>query len=128
MITHDGLLNLQAKNLTQRANGDSAADEPQKSLDFNSVFTNLTAKEMVKFSKITRLNLSSNKIFQISSEFCKVLINVESLDLRSNRIREISPHIRAMKSIKILKLDKNELKSLPEELFEIKILEELTFQ
>jgi len=33
-----------------------------------------------------------------------------------------------MKSIKVLKLDKNELKSLPDELFDIKIIEELTFQ
>jgi Leucine-rich repeat (LRR) protein len=53
---------------------------------------------------------------------------VETLDLRSNRIREISPYIKAMKSIKVLKLDKNELKSLPDELFDIKIIEELTFQ
>jgi Leucine-rich repeat (LRR) protein len=57
-----------------------------------------------------------------------VLVNVETLDLRSNRIREISPYIKAMKSIKVLKLDKNELKSLPDELFDIKIIEELTFQ
>ena len=57
-----------------------------------------------------------------------MLVNVETLDLRSNRIREISPYIKAMKSIKVLKLDKNELKSLPDELFDIKIIEELTFQ
>ena len=57
-----------------------------------------------------------------------MLVNVKTLDLRSNRIREISPYIKAMKSIKVLKLDKNELKSLPDELFDIKIIEELTFQ
>jgi Leucine-rich repeat (LRR) protein len=49
------------------------------------------------------------------------------LDLRANRISEISPHIKAMVSIRVLKLDKNELKRLPEELFDIKVLEELTF-
>lgn len=33
-----------------------------------------------------------------------------------------------MSSIKIIKLDKNQLTRLPDELFDIKIIQELTFQ
>jgi Leucine-rich repeat (LRR) protein len=49
------------------------------------------------------------------------------LDLRANQIEELSHHIKAMASLKILKLDKNELTRLPDELYDIKILQELTF-
>jgi Leucine-rich repeat (LRR) protein len=48
--------------------------------------------------------------------------------LRQNNIEEISHHIKAMTSIKVLKIDKNLLTSIPDELYEIKIIEELTFQ
>jgi Leucine-rich repeat (LRR) protein len=64
----------------------------------------------------------------IDAEFCKSLPNVEVLDLRSNRLVEISPTIKAMMSIRVLKLDKNDLSILPEEVFDIIIMEELTFQ
>lgn len=50
------------------------------------------------------------------------------LDLRANKIEEISHHIKAMVSVRVLKLDKNELTRLPEELYDIKIMQELTFQ
>jgi Leucine-rich repeat (LRR) protein len=36
-------------------------------------------------------------------------------------------HVKAMSAIKVLKLDKNNLKKLPDELYDIKILKELTF-
>ena len=81
-----------------------------------------------RFNNIVRLNLSSNQIVSIDGEFCKNLPNVQQLDLRANQIREISTHIKAMVGIKVLKLDKNELTRLPEELYDIRILEELTFQ
>ena len=74
------------------------------------------------------MNLSSNKISIIDGIFCKNLPNVEMLDLRANRIEEISYHIARMSKIKTLKLDKNELVRLPEELFKITSIEELTFQ
>ena len=73
-----------------------------------------------------RLNLSSNQISVIDGEFCKNLPNVQQLDLRANQIREISTHVKAMVGIRVLKLDKNELSRLPEELYDIRILEELT--
>lgn len=99
----------------------------ENGIDFNAIFSKLTSRDIGKFSNIIRLNLSSNKIFNLIGDFCKSLINVQVLDVRANRIREISPHIKAMSSLRILKLDKNELNWLPEEIFELKILEELTF-
>ena len=81
-----------------------------------------------RFDSIVKLNLSSNKISIIDGNFCKNLPNVETLDLRANRIEEISYHIVRMSKLKMIKLDKNELLRLPEELFKIKTIEELTFQ
>lgn len=63
----------------------------------------------------------------IDGEFCKNLPNVQQLDLRANRIEEVSHHIKAMLSLRVLKLDKNELSRLPDEVYEIKILQEFTF-
>jgi Leucine-rich repeat (LRR) protein len=84
--------------------------------------------ELKVFSSITRLNLSSNRILHLHAEFCKSLPNLEVLDLRANRIREISPFLGTMSKLKVLKLDKNEIKVLPEELYTIKGMEELTLQ
>ena len=126
MVTQDGVLNLQAKNLQQKPNGETSDTSFENGIDFNSIFLKVSARDLGRFSNIIRLNLSSNKIFNINADFCKSLCNVQVLDLRANRIREISPHIKAMSSLRVLKLDKNELAWLPEELFDIKILEELT--
>ena len=37
-------------------------------------------------------------------------------------IEEVSHHIKAMVSLRVLKLDKNQLVRLPDELYDIKIL------
>lgn len=97
-------------------------------IDFNRIFTPFSSNEVQGFRNIIKLNLSSNRIFNINTDFCKCLPNLEFLDLRANRIREISMHIKAMTNIRVLKLDKNELHHLPETIYDIRILEELTLQ
>ena len=96
-------------------------------LDINNIFSwNLSGWS--RYEKVIKLNLSNNKIQIINGDFCKSLPNVEFIDLRAHKIVEISPQIRLMVSIQIIKLDKNELTSLPDEIFDIKLIEELTFQ
>jgi len=129
MITQDGVLNLQAKNI-QQSPGDAHGYQEmvnERVINFSSIFCKKVLSSN-RFDSIVKLNLSSNKIQVIDGDFCRNLPNVQLLDLRANRIDEISHHVKAMVCIKILKLDKNELTRLPEELFEIKIMEELTFQ
>ena len=41
---------------------------------------------------------------------------------------EITFFVKELKCLRVLKLDKNELQRLPEELFELRHLQELTFQ
>ena len=48
------------------------------------------------------------------------LLNVEVLDLRANRIAEISGSISFLVHLRVLKLDKNDLTNLPDEVFDIK--------
>ena len=128
MITQDGVLNLQAKNIQQSPEAQGHQEmSSERIINFNSIFCKKVLSSN-RFDSIVKLNLSSNKIQVIDGDFCKNLPNVQLLDLRANRIDEISQHIKAMVCIKILKLDKNELTRLPEELFDIKIMEELTFQ
>lgn len=58
----------------------------------------------------------------IDGDFCKNLPNVQQLDLRANQIEEVSHHIKAMASLRVLKVDKNNLVRLPDELYDIIIL------
>jgi hypothetical protein len=73
MTTQDGVLNLQAKNLHQQSNGMSIsqdlqqADGGQSSVDFNSIFSPVATQDLHGFRKIVRLNLSSNRIFNVNS-------------------------------------------------------------
>jgi Leucine-rich repeat (LRR) protein len=113
--------------LNIKTNNSKETDKQNKPLDFDSIFR----KKMLgqkRFDTVIKLDLQNNKIMVIDAEFCKSLPNVEVLDLRSNRLVEISPTIKAMMSIRVLKLDKNDLSILPEEVFDIIIMEELTFQ
>lgn len=73
MTTQDGVLNLQAKNLHQQSNGMSIsleqqqADGGQNSVDFNAIFSPMASQDVHGFRKIVRLNLSSNRIFNVNS-------------------------------------------------------------
>ena len=67
-------------------------------LDINNIFSwNLSGWS--RYEKVIKLNLSNNKIQIINGDFCKSLPNVEFIDLRANKIVEISPQIRLMVSI-----------------------------
>jgi Leucine-rich repeat (LRR) protein len=58
---------------------------------------------------------------------CKNLTQVKRLDARNNRIKEITPHIKAMMMLQALRLDSNLLEELPVGIGELYYLEELTF-
>jgi Leucine-rich repeat (LRR) protein len=52
---------------------------------------------------------------------------VQKLDARNNKLVSVSQLIKAMTKLSILRLDHNELQSLPNEIGELEFLEELTF-
>lgn len=52
---------------------------------------------------------------------------IKKLDARNNKIKSISSNIKAMQWLNILRLDHNELTYLPNEIGELKVLEELSF-
>ncbi len=54
------------------------------------------ALQRVAFDKITELDIRANEITVIEENVCKNLSQVRKLDARNNRIREVSPHIKAM--------------------------------
>ena len=54
------------------------------------------ALQKVAFDKITELDIRANEITVIEENVCKNLSQVRKLDARNNRIREVSPHIKAM--------------------------------
>lgn len=112
------------------------SQQSDRSIELNNIFgagaLSYTATAGVQLQRrmetIVRLNLSSNRIQVIKSDFCQCLPNVEVLDLRANRISEISPDISTLTHLRVLKLDKNELTELTEQIFDIVTLTELTFQ
>ena len=52
---------------------------------------------------------------------------IRKLDARNNKIKNISPHIKALMQLTILRLDHNELVTLPNEVGDLLLLEELSF-
>jgi Leucine-rich repeat (LRR) protein len=55
------------------------------------------------------------------------LSQLRKLDARNNKIKEISSHIKAMMCMTILRLDHNQLETIPLEIGELQFLEELSF-
>ena len=47
---------------------------------------------------------------------------LQVLDLRANKLEAISPMIKDLKQLRVLKLDKNELCRLPDEVYELSAL------
>ena len=80
-----------------------------------------------QFDKIVILDIRGNEICAIEEEMCKNLTQVKRLDARNNRIKEITPHIKAMMMLQALRLDSNLLEELPIGIGELYYLEELTF-
>jgi Leucine-rich repeat (LRR) protein len=52
---------------------------------------------------------------------------VKKLDARSNKIKDISPHIKALMQLQILRLDHNEIVNIPSEVGDLQMLVELSF-
>jgi Leucine-rich repeat (LRR) protein len=81
----------------------------------------------VPFNNLSDLDIRGNEITAIEDAVCINLAQLRKLDARANRIREVSPHIKAMMSLQVLRLDGNLLEDLPCEIGELSYLEELTF-
>lgn len=65
------------------------------------------------------MNIRGNELTRLEEEICKNLSQLRKLDARNNKIREISPHIKAMMQLKVLRLDHNELNMVPNEIGEL---------
>ena len=137
LVSPDGILNLQAKGIQQARFGKyqrerrAAGPTLQKHenlIDLDLLFSSNSSVRRARFATVVRLNLSSNKIQQLTAEICMSLPSLEWLDLRANKVAEISRAIKELSRMRVLKLDKNELQRLPEELYELRNLQELTFQ
>jgi len=63
--------------------------------------------ERGEFSNLRSLNLSNNLIQDLDSNTCKSLVNLTYLNLQQNRLKTISPHIKAIMELKVLILNKN---------------------
>ena len=49
-----------------------------------------------RFDQILILNIRGNEITAIEETVCKNISQVQRIDARNNRIKDISPHIKAM--------------------------------
>ena len=59
------------------------------------------------FDSLLVLDLQDNNISEIDGDFCKNLPRLQKLDLRNNKIKTISTHIKALMNLTVLKLDFN---------------------
>ena len=80
------------------------------------------------FNHILIIDMRGNEIMEVPDSFCKSLDKVHTLDLRHNKIKMVSEHIKAMMSLKILRLDFNQLTKLPDEVCDLLLIEELSVQ
>lgn len=81
----------------------------------------------MRFEQILILDIRGNEITEIEGAICQNLPMIKKLDARNNKIKVISSHIKAMMQLNILRLDHNELTSLPNEVGDLLLLEELSF-
>lgn len=81
-----------------------------------------------KLQTVAKLNLSQNRLTQYTADLALIMPSLQVLDLRANKLEEISSMIKDITQLRVLKLDKNELTRLPEEVYELGALQELTFQ
>ena len=78
------------------------------------------------FERLLALDLQNNNIQEVDGEFCQKFPCLERLDLRANKIKTISPHVKALMSLQVLKLDGNQLTQLVPQIGSLKLLEELS--
>ena len=129
IITSDGVLNLQAKNISNSRTGPNRGSEEDKAINLDRMFNrnNEQRLDQRSFSRVQKLNLSSNRIRTINDQFCSAFGQLQVLDIRANKVQSISHKIRSLKSLQVLKLDKNQLVSLPLELFDLPNIIVLSF-
>ena len=53
------------------------------------------------------LDLQNNSITELDGDFCQNFPCLEKLDLRNNKIKSVNPHIKALMSLQVLRLDNN---------------------
>nr|WP_294897166.1 COR domain-containing protein [uncultured Pedobacter sp.] len=75
----------------------------------------LVPDEIIKFKKLSRLNLENNLIKGLSDNI-QLLPSLKFLNLKNNRLTEISEKIANMKSLKELHLEGNPFEMLPPEI------------
>ena len=122
MITHDGLLNLQAKNIS---NGSSRRSQNPREIYIDYLF-NRSLTDLKGFHRVLNLNISSNKLQWLNKQFFAVMPMLQVLDARSNRIKTLDPFISNLKSLSTLILDNNLMVELPPTISELQNLTELS--
>ena len=78
------------------------------------------------FESLLVLDLQGNSIIELDDDFCQNFPCLNKLDVRNNRIKTISPHIKALMSLNVLRLDNNNLVQLVPQIGNLKLLEELS--
>jgi Leucine-rich repeat (LRR) protein len=72
----------------------------------------LIQKSSPYFQNLLLVDLQNNDLVEIEANFCQNLPNLLELDLRNNKISNVSEHIKALMNLKVLRLDNNQLKVL----------------
>lgn len=65
--------------------------------------------QCASFERLLVLDLQNNNITELDGEFCQNFPCLERLDVRNNKIKTISAHVKALMSLTVLKLDGNQL-------------------
>ena len=82
--------------------------------------------EGIVFGQLLTLDLQNNSITELDGIFCQNFPCLQKLDLRNNKLKSINPHIKALMSLTILRLDGNQLTQLVPTIGNLKMLEELS--
>jgi adenylate cyclase len=78
------------------------------------------------YKDVRYVDLSNNEVQEVDGSFCRNLEALTHLDLRNNRIKTISQHMRALMNLTVLRLDNNQLTVMPEAITSLRLLEELS--
>jgi Leucine-rich repeat (LRR) protein len=70
-----------------------------------------------EFSMLIKLSLSNNQIVQLPSYLFASVPALQHLDMTSNKLKFVDPQISMLTQLQVLRLDDNQLTSLPEEVF-----------
>lgn len=93
VLDQDGVLNLQNKKLCQRR---FCGHEDRGYHDLDEVL--LTGeRRRRKLQTVAKLNLSQNRLTQYTADLAIIMPHLQVLDLRANRLEEISPMIKDLK-------------------------------